>query len=301
MVGMKTKEEDFVEDILVTNTHDSLLCFTTKGKVYSMMGYEIPEASKQAKGRAMVNILQLDDGEKVNAIIPVTENETGFMLMATKNGLIKKTNLSEFENIRKTGKIAIKLLDDDQLISVQFTNGQDEVVVATHNGKCIRFSENDVRPMGRDTQGVKCMDLADDDYLVDMIVLKADTKLLTISELGFGKRSGLDDYRLQLRAGKGVKAGVFNDKTGKLAGLKQVTDDNDVMLISNNGTIIRIHASDVSEFGRDTLGVRVMRMQDKEKIVAVAVSPREDEKEDEILEEVEENATPITEETDAQN
>lgn len=301
MVGMKTKEEDFVEDILVTNTHDSLLCFTTKGKVYSMMGYEIPEASKQAKGRAMVNILQLDDGEKVNAIIPVTENETGFMLMATKNGLIKKTNLSEFENIRKTGKIAIKLLDDDQLISVQFTNGQDEVVVATHNGKCIRFSENDVRPMGRDTQGVKCMDLADDDYLVDMIVLKPDTKLLTISELGFGKRSGLDDYRLQLRAGKGVKAGVFNDKTGKLAGLKQVTDDNDVMLISNNGTIIRIHASDVSEFGRDTLGVRVMRMQDKEKIVAVAISPREDEKEDEVLEEVEENATPNTEETDAQN
>ena len=301
MVGMKTKEEDFVEDILVTNTHDSLLCFTTKGKVYSIMGYEIPEASKQAKGRAMVNILQLDDGEKVNAIIPVTENETGYMLMATKNGLIKKTNLTEFENIRKTGKIAIKLLDDDQLISVQFTNGQDEVVVATHNGKCIRFSENDVRPMGRDTQGVKCMDLADDDYLVDMIVLKPDTKLLTISELGFGKRSGLNDYRLQLRAGKGVKAGVFNDKTGKLAGLKQVTDDNDVMLISNNGTIIRIHASDVSEFGRDTLGVRVMRMQDKEKIVAVAVSPREDEKEDEILEELEENSMPNPDETNTQN
>lgn len=301
MVGMKTKEEDFVEDILVTNTHDSLLCFTTKGKVYSMMGYEIPEASKQAKGRAMVNILQLDDGEKVNAIIPVTENETGYMLMATKNGLIKKTNLSEFENIRKTGKIAIKLLDDDQLISVQFTNGQDEVVVATHNGKCIRFSENDVRPMGRDTQGVKCMDLADDDYLVDMIVLKPDTKLLTISELGFGKRSGLDDYRLQLRAGKGVKAGVFNDKTGKLAGLKQVTDDNDVMLISNSGTIIRIHASDVSEFGRDTLGVRVMRMQDNEKIVAVAISPREDEKEDENIEPAEENSEANVDTTETLN
>lgn len=301
MVGMKTKEEDFVEDILVTNTHDSLLCFTTKGKVYSMMGYEIPEASKQAKGRAMVNILQLDDGEKVNAIIPVTENETGYMLMATKNGLIKKTNLSEFENIRKTGKIAIKLLDDDQLISVQFTNGQDEVIVATHNGKCIRFSENDVRPMGRDTQGVKCMDLADDDYLVDMIVLKPDTKLLTISELGFGKRSGLDDYRLQLRAGKGVKAGVFNDKTGKLAGLKQVTDDNDVMLISNSGTIIRIHASDVSEFGRDTLGVRVMRMQDNEKIVAVAISPREDEKEDENIEPAEENSEANVDTTETLN
>ena len=277
MVGMKTKEEDFVEDILVTSTHDSLLCFTNKGKVYAMMGYEIPEASKQAKGRAMINLLQMEDGEKVNAIIPVSENESGYMIMATKNGLIKKTSLSEFENIRKTGKIAIKLLDDDQLISVQFTNGSDEVVVATHEGKCIRFSENDVRAMGRDTQGVKCMDLAEQDYLVDMIVLKPDTKLLTISDKGYGKRSALDDYRLQLRAGKGVKAGVFNDKTGKLVGLKQVTDDNDVMLISDNGTIIRIHATDVSEFGRDTLGVRVMRMHDNEKIVAVAISPREDE------------------------
>lgn len=277
MVGMKTKEEDFVEDIIVTNTHSALLCFTNKGKVYSMMGYEIPEASKQAKGRAMINLLQLDDGEKVNTIIPIAEEQTGYMLMSTKNGLIKKTSLAEFESIRKTGKIAIKLVDDDQLISVQFTNGEDEVIVATHNGKCIRFSEKDVRAMGRDTQGVKCMDLSADDYLVDMIVLKPNSKVVTISELGYGKRSSQDEYRLQLRAGKGVKAGVFNDKTGKLAGLKQVTEDNDLMLISNNGTIIRIHADAISEFGRDTLGVRVMRMQEKEKVVSVAISPREDE------------------------
>lgn len=279
MVGMKTKEEDFVEDIIVTNTHDALLCFTNKGKVYAMMGYEIPEASKQAKGRAMVNLIQLDDGEKVNAIIPINPEIKGYMLMATKNGLIKKTSLTEFESIRKTGKIAIKLVDDDQLISVQFTNGEDEVVVATHNGKCIRFHERDVRAMGRDTQGVKCMDLATDDYLIDMTVLKPNTNLLTISENGFGKRSTLDDYRLQLRAGKGVKAGVFNDKTGKLAGLKQVTDQNDIMLISDNGTIIRIHATDVSQVGRDTLGVRVMRMQENEKIVSVAISPREEDEE----------------------
>lgn len=291
MIGMKTKEEDFVEDILVTNTHDALLCFTNKGKVYAMMGYEIPEASKQAKGRAMINLLQMDDGEKVNAIIPINRDITGYLLMTTKKGLIKKTNLTEFENIRKTGKIAIKLLDDDQLISVQFTNGQDEVVVATHEGKCIRFDENDVRSMGRDTQGVKCMDLSKDDYLVDMIVLKPDTKLLTISDKGFGKRSNKDDYRLQLRAGKGVKAGVFNDKTGKLVGLKQVTDQNDIMLISDNGTIIRIHASDVSEFGRDTLGVRVMRLHDDEKIVSVAISPRE---------EIEENSN-LQDDLDAKN
>ena len=286
MVGMKTKEEDFVEDILVTNTHDSLLCFTTKGKVYAMMGYEVPEASKQAKGRAMINLLQMDDGEKVNAIIPVHDDESGYMLMATKNGLIKKTSLKEFENIRKTGKIAIKLVEDDQLISVQFTNGDDEVIVATHEGKCIRFSEHDVRAMGRDTQGVKCMDLAENDYLVDMIVLKPDHQVVTISELGYGKRSPQSEYRLQLRAGKGVKAGVFNEKTGKLAGLKQVTDQNDLMLISDNGTIIRIHADDISVFGRDTLGVRVMRMQENEKIVAVAVSPKEDD--EEVLEQAQE-------------
>lgn len=276
MIGMKTKEEDFVEDILVTNTHDALLCFTNKGKVYAMMGYEIPEASKQAKGRAMINLLQMEDGEKVNAIIPINRDITGYLLMATKNGLIKKTSLTEFENIRKTGKIAIKLLDDDQLISVQFTCGNDQVVVATNQGKCIRFDENDVRSMGRDTQGVKCMDLNDDDYLVDMIVLKQDTKLLTISDKGYGKRSSVEDYRLQSRAGKGVKAGIFNDKTGNLVGLKQVTDQNDIMLISNNGTIIRIHASDVSEFSRDTMGVRVMRLSDDEKIVSVAISPREE-------------------------
>ncbi len=289
MVGMKTKEEDFVEDIIVTNTHNPLLCFTNKGKVYSMMGYEIPEASKQAKGRAMINLLQLDDGEKVNAIIPMNEDEKGFMLMSTKNGLIKKTSLTEFENIRKTGKIAIKLVDDDQLISVQFTSGDDEIIVATHNGKCIRFSEKDVRPMGRDTQGVKCMDLASDDYLVDLVVLKPDSKVVTISEFGYGKRSSQDEYRLQLRAGKGVKAGVFNEKTGKLAGLKQVTDDNDLMLISNNGTIIRMHANTISEFGRDTLGVRVMRMQENEKVVSVAISPKEEET-DENAVTMEENA-----------
>lgn len=253
------------------------------------MGYEIPEASKQAKGRAMINLLQLDDGEKINAIIPMNEDEKGFMLMSTKNGLIKKTSLTEFENIRKTGKIAIKLVDDDQLISVQFTSGDDEIIVATHNGKCIRFSEKDVRPMGRDTQGVKCMDLASDDYLVDMVVLKPDSKVVTISEFGYGKRSSQDEYRLQLRAGKGVKAGVFNEKTGKLAGLKQVTDDNDLMLISNNGTIIRMHANTISEFGRDTLGVRVMRMQENEKVVSVAVSPKEEET-DENAVTMEENA-----------
>lgn len=276
MIGLKTKEEDFVEDIIITNTHDKLLFFTNQGKVYAIMGYDVPEASRQAKGRAIVNLLQLSDGEKVNAIIPIKENEEGNLIMATKNNLIKKTNLTEFESIRKVGKIAIKLLEGDQLISVKLTKGADEIIVATHEGKCIRFSEKDVRPMGRDTQGVKCMDLNDGDYIVDMIVLKPEHKILTISELGYGKRSDVNDYRLQGRAGKGIKAGVFNQKTGKLVNLKQVTDDNDMMLISDNGTIIRMHSTEVSLFGRDTLGVRIMRMADEEKVVSVAVTPKEE-------------------------
>lgn len=276
MMALKTKEEDFVETIEITNTHDNLLFFTNQGRVYCLKAYEIPEASRQAKGRAMINLLQLSENEKVNAIIPLKEDQAGCLIMATRNGLIKKTCLEEFASIRKVGKIAIKLLENDQLISVQLATGTDEVMVATHYGKCIRFSEKDVRQMGRDTQGVKCMDLATGDELVDMIVLKPETKILTISENGYGKRSSRDDYRLQGRAGKGIKAGVFNDKTGNLVSLKQISQNEDLMLISDNGTIIRIHSDEISEFGRDTLGVRVMKMSNKEKVVSVAITPREE-------------------------
>ncbi len=295
ITGITTKEEDFVEKIFVTSTHDDLLFFTDKGKVYSIKGYEIPEASRQAKGRAIINLLQLAPNEKVTALIPLKPEQKGYLMMSTKNGLIKKTALSEFDSIRKVGKIAIKLVEDDTLIGVEFTSGEDEILVATHNGKCIHFSEKDVRAMGRDTQGVKCMDLDDDDYLVSMICLKKDEpakenetegtiyKILTISELGFGKRSNIDDYRLQTRAGKGIKAGVFNDKTGLLAGLKQVSNKDDAILITDQGTIIRVTANEISEFGRDTLGVRVMKTASNEKIVSIAITPtNEDETVDEI-------------------
>ena len=297
VTGLTTKEEDFVEKIFVTNTHETLLFFTNQGKVYSIKGYEIPEASRQAKGRAIINLLQLNADEKVTALIPMKENEEGYLMMATKNGLIKKTNLREFDSIRKVGKIAIKLLDNDQLISVEHTGGNDEILVATHNGKCIHFAETDVRAMGRDTQGVKCMDLENDDYLVSMIKIKKDVvsddvsretinyKVLTITENGFGKRSELSDYRLQTRAGKGVKAGTFNEKTGLLVGLKQVAENDDVIMISNKGTIIRIHANELSEFNRDALGVKVMKMANNEFIVSLAITPMDEDKEVEAQEE----------------
>ncbi len=332
VTGLTTKEEDFVEKIFVTSTHDTLLFFTNLGKVYSMKGYEIPEASRQAKGRAIINLLQLSSGEKVTALIPLKENESGYLMMATKNGLIKKTSLVEFESIRKVGKIAIKLLETDELISVELTNGKDEILVATHNGKCIHFAETDVRAMGRDTQGVKCMDIESGDYLVSMIRLKEDKitekieknseilqknveenekieenlqinentdinkikenipnktiyKVLTITENGYGKRSDLSQYRLQTRAGKGVKAGVFNEKTGLLVGLKQISNNDDLILISDKGTIIRVNGNEISEFGRDSLGVRVMKMVDGEKIVSIAITPTNEDKDVESQEE----------------
>jgi DNA gyrase subunit A len=208
--------------------------------------------------------------------------------MATRNGLIKKTALSEFASIRKVGKIAISIVDGDELISVQLTNGESEIIIASHDGKCIRFSENDVRPMGRDTQGVRSMLLNDDDYVVDMAVIKDGCEVITMTENGFGKRSSLEDYRLQQRAGKGIKAGVFNEQTGKLASLKQVADDEDIMCISDNGTIIRIHANEISRIGRDTKGVHIMRLNSG-MIATIAITPSSPD-EEEI--DGEENAEP---------
>lgn len=272
----KPKDEDFVEKLFISSTHDNILFFSSYGKVYSIKGYEIPEAQRQARGRAIVNLLQIEQDEKITAIIPLAKDTTGYIAMATRKGLIKKTALEEFENIRKVGKIAIKINEGDELISVQFTTGDDELIIASKEGKCIRFSEKDVRPMGRDTQGVKAMNLGSDDYLVDMLVVKPDCQILTITSKGYGKRSDLDDYRLQGRAGKGIKAGVFNEKTGWLVNLKIVNENEDIMVISNNGTIIRMHVSDISMIGRNTQGVRIMRLKDSE-VATVAVAPREEE------------------------
>lgn len=269
----KPREEDFVKTMFIANTHDDLLFFTNRGKVYCIKGYEIPEAEKTARGRAIVNILQLDADEKVTTVIQRNEDSRGNLFMATKNGLVKKTALSEFESIRKGGKVAISLVDGDELIGVEMTSGYDEIIVASHDGKCIRFGEDEVRSMGREAQGVKSMKLDNDDYVVDMAVAKNGLEVITVSEHGYGKRSAITDYRLQSRAGKGIKAGTFNSKTGKLVNLKIVDPDNDIMLIADNGVVIRMRAKEISKIGRDTQGVRIMKFKDQGKVVCVSESP----------------------------
>jgi len=274
-----TKEEDFVENLFVTNTHDDLMFFTNNGKVYCIKAYEVPEAAKGTKGRAIINLLQLGDGEKVTAVIPVTDFNNGHIMMATASGLIKKTKIDEFKKIRKVGKVAISLNDGDMLISAQLTSGRDEILMASSTGKCIRFSEEDVRSMGRTASGVKSIKLdAANDKVVDMTVILPGHEILTISANGYGKRSDVEDYRLQSRAGKGIKAGIFNEKTGQLVNLKQVKSDQDVMLISDNGTIIRCRARDISKISRDTQGVRIMKLSGTGgKVVSVAIAQAQEE------------------------
>ena len=286
ITGHKPKEEDFVKNMFISSTHDDIMFFTSFGKVFRIKGYEIPEAQRTARGRAIVNLLQLQDGEKVNAIIPVKEDTDGFIAMATRNGLIKKTALSEFDSIRKTGKIAISLNEGDELVSVQFTSGEDEILIGTRKGKCIRFYEGldaekgtyGLKPIGRDTQGVKAMDLDDDDKLIGMTVVRPEESVLTITSNGYGKLSDISDYRLQGRAGKGIKAGTFNEKTGNLVCLTFVSSDQDIMLITDNGILIRVKSSDISKLKRDTQGVIVMRLNEGE-VSTVAVVPHEDEEE----------------------
>ena len=283
----RPREEDFVEKMFVTNTHDTLLYFTNFGRVYADKAYAVPEAERTARGRAIVNLLQLADGEKVSAVIPIKDDQyKGNLVMATKRGMIKKTALSEFKLIRKVGKVAIKLCEGDELISVQQTTGIDEILIASQTGKCIRFSEENVRLMGRDTQGVRAMKVAEDDNVVDMAIVNPDCDVLTVSENGFGKRVDIEEFRLQSRAGKGIKAGTFNAKTGRLVNMKLVNPEDDVMVISDNGTIIRMLVKEISKISRDTQGVRMMRVKNQGTVVCVATAPHQ-----EILEEDGEGAS----------
>ena len=287
----RTKEEDYVEKMFVCCTHDPILLFSSKGKVYSIKGYEIPEANRTARGRAIVNIVQLDQGEKIEAVLPVLENGTGYLVMATEKGLIKKTHTDEFKRIAKNGKIAIKLQEEDRLIAVRFTTGEDEILIASRGGKCIRFRETDVRPTGRGTQGVKAITLGKEDIVVDMLIIDPNFDLFTLTSLGYGKRSKIEDYRLQSRGGKGIKAGVFNEKTGYLVNLKPVTDDNDIMIITTGGTIIRMHADTISCIGRSTRGVRVMNVKGS-LVATVDITERDDEAETQAPEETAADLSP---------
>ncbi|MBQ7369834.1 MAG: DNA gyrase subunit A [Clostridia bacterium] len=280
----RPKDEDYVEKMFVCSTHDPILLFSSKGKVYSVKGYEIPEANRTARGRAVVNIVQLDAGEKVQTVLPVKEDGNGYLVMATKKGLIKKTSTDEFKRIPKNGKIAIKLTEEDDLISVQFATGEDEIIVASKAGKCIRFAETDVRPTGRGTQGVRSIYLSEEDILVDMLVIDKTKDLFTLTSFGYGKRSSVEDYRLQNRGGKGIKAGIFNEKTGELVSMKLVSDEDDIMIITTGGTIIRMHADTISRIGRSTRGVRVMNVKDS-LVATVDVTERDDEAEAQAPEE----------------
>ena len=249
ITGIATREEDFVKQIFTASTHDTILFFTNKGKLYKLRGYEVPEAGRTARGTAIVNLLSLDAGEKVSAVIPIQNFAEGkYLLMATKNGLIKKTALSEYNSARKTGLQGITLKEEDELIAVRLTDGQDNVVLVTRNGMCITFDEKDVRPIGRVSQGVIGIRIDEDDEVIGMesIIAGGKATLLAITENGFGKRTELDEYRVQIRGGKGVITYKVTQKTGKLVGVRIATDDEDVMLITDKGTIIRLKVKDIS-------------------------------------------------------
>lgn len=272
----KTKEEDYVKTMFITCTHDDLLFFTNLGKVYCIKAYEVPEAQRTAKGRAIINLLQLEPNEKVTTVIPRKDDAEGNLIMATKYGLIKKTPLKEFASIRKVGKIALRLLENDELIGVEVSSGEDDILVASHEGKAIRFSKKDVREVGRTSQGVRSMKLGKNDYIVDMTIVQPNTQIITISEFGYGKRSNVDEYRLQSRGGMGVKAGTFNDKTGKLVALRQSYENNDIMLIADNGIIIRTPIAQISSLSRTSQGVRIMKLRENAKVVGVALAQHEE-------------------------
>ena len=280
ITGIATREGDFVKQIFTSSTHDLILFFTNKGKLYKLKGYEIPEAGRTAKGTAIVNLLSLDAGEKISAVIPIQNFAEGkYLLMGTKNGLIKKTALTEYNSGKKTGLLSITLKDNDELISVKLTDGQDNVVLVTRKGLCITFEEKEVRPIGRIAQGVIGIRLADDDEVIGMesIITGSKATLLAITENGFGKRTELDEYRVQLRGGRGVITYKVTPKTGELVGVKIADDTQDVMLITDTGTIIRMSVKEISILGRSTQGVTLMRTNDGGKVVSIEIVDKEDE------------------------
>lgn len=270
IAALTTREEDFVEDLFITSTHDSILFFTNNGKVYQMKAFEIPDAGRQAKGTAIINLLNLEKDEKVSAIIPISKfNPDNNLVMITKKGIVKKTGLDQFEKIRKNGLIAMSIREDDELISVRMTDQSSELILVTKEGMAIRFDQNDIRPMGRSAMGVKGITLNKDDEVVAADLVEKDKYLLVISENGYGKKTNLDEYKLQLRGGKGLKTYNIKDKTGRLISAKVVGDGDEVMLISHSGIIIRLNTVDISEMGRSTQGVTLMKMND-DNVVAVA-------------------------------
>lgn len=271
ITGISTREEDFVEDVFVTTTHHYILFFTDKGRVFRLRAYEVPEGSRQAKGTAIVNLIQIGKDEKITATMAVKDFKEGYLMMCTKNGTIKKVLLSEFENTTKAGKKAITLADDDSLVDVKLTSGNDEIVLVSSNGYCVVFNENDVRVMGRSAQGVKGMTLESGDFIVGMEKASDGKYLLCVTENGFGKRSEIEEYRKTKRGAKGVLTYKVTDKTGKIVDIKMVNDDDEIMICSTEGIFIRLEMSQVPVQGRNTQGVKLMRIDGEDiKVSSIA-------------------------------
>ena len=278
IIGLQTKEEDFVSTMFVSSTHAHILFFTNTGRMYRIKAYQIPEAGRTAKGTAVVNLLALEPGESISAVIPLREYTEGkYLMMCTRAGVVKKTDLMEYENAPKGGKIAIRLDEGDELIQVSLTDGTNDVFIGTHLGKMIRFNEKDVRDMGRVSRGVRGITLADGDYVIGMSNYSEDGKLLVVSENGYGKKTELDEYKCQTRGGKGTTSYKISEATGAIAGLQVVTPDQDVILITSEGVIIRMDTEDISTYGRVTKGVRLMRLADGVNVVTVACVQKDDE------------------------
>ena len=292
IVGMQTRDEDFVKDLFLCSTHDTILFFTDHGRVYRLKGYEVPEAGRTARGMAIVNLLEIAPDESVTAVIPVKEfREDRYLVMMTKQGLIKKTDMASYSNIRKGGLIAINLREDDSLISVMTTEGEDEILAATRNGMGIRFSEKDVRPMGRTATGVKAISLREGDYLVSAIKMSPTAKVLNVTEKGFGKQTLPEEFKVQYRGGMGVKIHQLTEKTGLLTGVLMLEENEEIMLITSEGVIIRLRGADISTIGRVSQGVKLMNLDEGVSVVGIAKITEDDiESEEEELAEMEEKA-----------
>ena len=273
--GMETIENDYIEELLMTTSHHYLMFFTNSGKVYRMKAYEIPEAGRTARGTAIINLLQLQPGEKITAVIPIKEYKEGeYLFMATKNGIVKKTPICEYANVRKTGLAAINLRDDDELIEVKKTDNNKDIILVTKYGQCIRFHETDVRSTGRVSMGVIGMNLADSDKVVGMQLNTQGTHMLIVSEYGMGKRTDIDEFTVQHRGGKGIKCYKITEKTGNVVAAKAVNEDTEVMIINTEGIIIQLMVSEVSVLGRITSGVKMIEMDSENKEVVVASMTR---------------------------
>ena len=297
ITGVTTRDNDFVKDLVMTSTHDNLMFFTNTGKAHKIKAYEIPEATRTARGTPAINFLNLLQRERITAVIPVKEfSEDKYLIAITKNGLIKKTALNEFDTKRTTGLIAINLKDEDELIAIKQSTGSNNIIIVTKKGKCISFSEKDVRPMGRIASGVRAIKLDKDDEVVSMELVEPEQQLMVVTENGFGKRTPVEEYKIQVRGGKGLLTydkAKFS-KTGALIGAMVVDESDEILMINSDGIIIRIRASEVSILGRATQGVKIMKVDEGSKIVAIAKAIRDDE------DEVEESSTSTSNETEEQ-